>query len=755
MTKKGKKEKVSKKDFTAPRGKGQKPIAAPKEPGLADKFPWLQPPNDQWLGWLCFAGIIVLSFLMSFHTLTDTDIFWHLKTGQIIFETHRIPHQDIYSFTMAGKEWIDAQWLFQLMLYLTYRIGGFAGLIFFGSILTALTWILILLPGYDPKRYFRLILLVLISLFASSLRLKLRPELFSFFFLVLELVLLNSYRGGKRRALYPIPFLIWLWVNSQGLWPLGIFLLMVMLGEQVLALPQIGLQKYFNPALAPAGKRTILELGICLAVSSLLIWINPYGWKGIVFPLKLIWEISSSESFIGNYIAEFMSPFSMDKTLVAPYFVLIVFSGLLFTFLIFSRRLPPADLMILGAFFYLSATARRNVSLFTISTAIIGARQILNLSAPVRPRFKFFSARLLRFRPLAGGILVIGMLWWGGEIITSRFFIWNGLGCRFGIGALETEYPIRASQFLKSISGLKSAQPLKIFTDLFNSGYLIWAGYPDWKVYVDPRMEQVYSDQFVKRYASLYNNWQDFKQEDLKYHFDLVVVTSYQPGALGFLHNFYYNPEWVLIYFDGNSVVFLKNQPSFSQVIQDYQMDLSEKLNTPLPKNLGGIWMANERNYRGAFLLALKHRELALDEFEDGLKYNPKDPNLIYNLGLTLNRLNRYPEALPYLEKYAKINPGSIPNQIQLGWALASTGKPDRAIRILQGILNTSPNEVSACVKLARVFEMVKDKDRAYAQWRRCWEVFRQDPIKFKSEALEISEALKRYPGIDAPLLSK
>jgi len=733
----------------------KKPAAQAQSPAVSEKVSLFIPaPIDEWLGRICFAGIIALAFLMSFHTLVDTDTFWQLKTGEIIFESHRVPHQDIFSFTVAGKEWIDSQWLFQLIIYILYRIGGYAGMILFGGILMALTWTLILVPGYDSKRYFRLIPLGLVSLLAASSRLRLRPEFLTFFFLALELFLLHLYRQGKSKALYPIPVLILLWVNSQGLWPMGLFILMAMLAEQVLALPQFGLQKYFKLAPGPAGKKAILELGICLAVSALVIWMNPYGWKGVVFPIKLLWEISSSGSFIGSYIGEFQTPFLLNNPLVrAAYIILVVFSGLLFILLIFSRRLFPADLIICGTFIFLSATANRNVPLFAMVTAMLGGRLILELPDPGWLRLKRFSGRLLRFRPLAAGILIIAMVWLSQEIVRSRFFIWDMLFCRFGIGTMETDYPIRAGQFLKSIPELESARPLNIFTDINNAGYMIWTGYPAWKVYVDPRME-LYGDQFIKNYASLFDHREGFNQEDRKYNFDLVIVSAYSKGS-DFIQSLYSSPAWVLIYLDGKNMVFLKNQPSFSGVIENYRMNLREKLDTPLPKNLGGFWMAGEKNNRGLHLLLLNHKELAIYEFEDGIKYDPGNPNLIYNLGITLSELRRYSEALPYLEEHTKNHPEDIDGRIQLAWDLASTAKPDRAILILQGILNTFPNQISACMNLAKVFEMVKDQDRAYAQWQRCREISRRDPIRLKPQADKISEALKQYQGMGSPSLPR
>jgi len=426
--------------------------AQTKSKKSSQKFLLLSGFMDKLLSRVCFIGIISLAFLMSFHTLVDTDTFWQLKSGEIIFNTRSVPDKDIFSFTVGGKEWIDSQWLFQLFMYISYRLCGYTGMVLLGAGLTAITWLLILFPLSSSKRYFWIYLLSLVSLLAVSSRLRLRPELFTFLFLALELFLLHLYRNGKRWALYPIPVLLLLWVNSHGLWPMGLFILTAVLVEQVLSLPGVGLQKFFKLSPIPAGNKAIMELTICLVVSALAVLVNPYGWKGIVFPLRLLWEISS---------------------------------------------------------------------------------------------------------------------------------------------------------------------PDKFFTDIHNSGYLIWAGYPGWRVYVDPRME-LYGDNFIKHYSSLFDNWGAFLEEDRKYDFDLVFVSAYRMSS-GFIQRLARSADWALIYVDGKNVVFLKNKSSFSELIQNYRMSIGDKLTTPLPEKLDGLWMFKERYNRGIHLLWLNYKKAAVYEFEEAL----------------------------------------------------------------------------------------------------------------------------------------
>ncbi len=77
-----------------------------------------------------FVLVLALGlFVMASRNITDPDVWWHLRTGELILATHTIPHTDPYSFTKSGQPWIDHEWLSQILIYSTYRLTGYAGLI--------------------------------------------------------------------------------------------------------------------------------------------------------------------------------------------------------------------------------------------------------------------------------------------------------------------------------------------------------------------------------------------------------------------------------------------------------------------------------------------------------------------------------------------------------------------------------------------------------------------------------------------------
>src|SRR5262245_61039874 len=46
------------------------------------------------------------------HLLSDSDIGWHIRNGELILATHAVPHTDSFSYTMAGRPWYAWEWLY-------------------------------------------------------------------------------------------------------------------------------------------------------------------------------------------------------------------------------------------------------------------------------------------------------------------------------------------------------------------------------------------------------------------------------------------------------------------------------------------------------------------------------------------------------------------------------------------------------------------------------------------------------------------
>lgn len=84
-----------------------------------------------WVALPAFA-VAWMGFL---HPLRLLDFWWHLKVGEVIVTTRRIPRVDLFSFTHAGRSFVHQNWLGEVLYYLTYRVGGFPLLVVLNTML--------------------------------------------------------------------------------------------------------------------------------------------------------------------------------------------------------------------------------------------------------------------------------------------------------------------------------------------------------------------------------------------------------------------------------------------------------------------------------------------------------------------------------------------------------------------------------------------------------------------------------------------
>src|SRR5947209_7821000 len=82
---------------------------------------------------LLVVSLAVLAFLLGCFEMFDQDIWWHLRTGRWILEQGRIPRLDLFTFSSAGRAWIDLHWGFQVAMALAYALGGVPAVILLAS----------------------------------------------------------------------------------------------------------------------------------------------------------------------------------------------------------------------------------------------------------------------------------------------------------------------------------------------------------------------------------------------------------------------------------------------------------------------------------------------------------------------------------------------------------------------------------------------------------------------------------------------
>jgi hypothetical protein len=259
----------------------------------------------------------LVAFLLGCYELFDTDVWWHLRSGQWILQNRRIPRLDVFTFSSPDRPWIDLHWGFQVALAASYATGGVPGLILLASAASsAAVTIAATARRRDwPAWVVGLCWLPALALMAT--RFDPRPEVFSLLFLAGFLAVLH--RVEQRPALaWVLPLLQVLWVNMHGLFILGPIVLGCYSLDRVARtiVPSRGLGGIRGRGEAP------LRWHLVPATAAVLLatLVNPYGFRGSMLPLELWPKIADPSSPYKSYIDEFAGLRSAvrDRMLATP-----------------------------------------------------------------------------------------------------------------------------------------------------------------------------------------------------------------------------------------------------------------------------------------------------------------------------------------------------------------------------------------------------------------------------------------------------
>lgn len=486
-----------------------------------------------WCLWLAFSAIV------------DGDVWFHLAGGRYTLTHLHPPLTDPFSYPSFGRPYICLQWLFQLLVYSFYRAFGEAGLVSCKALLVLAGFAMVHWACGLSSADGSLLLMATVTI-ACSETCTLRPQLLSLIYLA---AFLGLWRKGRWPWLFPLLQL--LWVNTHGLFVLGLFIVGVWAAGSI---------------------RSRWRVLLCTAAAC---FVNPYGLRGVLFPLTLATRIMGRSVYSEN-IQEFQPALGHALFLrhAAGWACLALFLACLTAGVVAwrrgRRRSEVAQLAVLFAgFAFLYLRAFRNIPLF----AVVATWVLVALA----PRVRRWSARYLRTRiGVAGSFLLlpIGICAW--EAIAGYPTL---LRRRQGVpglpGVAGHAFPEGAATFLREtalpLARAGSTRPAAadagpgstparhsgaLFNDFNWGGYLIHELYPDALVFIDPRLE-VHTAEHFTRYVALTRDASRFEALDREYSFDLAVF-SHVPfvGMPDLFQYLWSRKEWRLAYADATAAVF-------------------------------------------------------------------------------------------------------------------------------------------------------------------------------------------------------
>lgn len=97
-------------------------------------------------------------------------------------------------------------------------------------------------------------------------------------------------------------------------------------------------------------------------------------------------------------------------------------------------------------------------------------------------------------------------------------------------------------------------------------------------------------------------------------------------------------------------------------------------------------------NWHGSVLRELGRYKEAIKKFNRALDLNPKDPSLSYVfLGLTYHDMQRYEDAITYLEKFMRLKPKAVIESLHLAASYEAVGRDEEARAIIKKVLRKDP----------------------------------------------------------------
>jgi len=475
--------------------------------------------------------------------LADADTGYHIRAGDYILETRTVPKQDIFSYHYPPLPWTAHEWLSEVVMAVLHRAAGLTGVVVFFSFLIALTYSLLFRYMRAPGRNIVFdVLIILLAVISSQIHWLARPHIFSLFFMVVWWHLLDAYQNDRGGRLILLPPIMLLWVNLHGGYLTGFILTGVyFLGNL------IGYLRAREEEKEGVFRKT-RSLSYVLIACLLVSLVNPYGYRILLFPFRLIMD-----SHIINNVNEFLSP-NFHNPMPFKYLLL-----LLVGILAFSRE--PLDLIEIAlvlVFLNMALFAARYIPLFAIVAAPILSRQAESLFAAASENRWADSLRKRAGRIATIDASAKGYGWpLAGVFLVFLGVISGGIEFRFD----EKIKPVAAVEFLKNehIDGA-------MYNDDEFGDYLIYATYPRYKVFFDGRSDMYGTERF-KEFQKIMVFSQGWESVVGKYDIQWFFI-----GSNSILTRYLLaRPEWRLIYSDNVANIHVKKREEYRYLLDKYR----------------------------------------------------------------------------------------------------------------------------------------------------------------------------------------
>ena len=552
------------------------------------------------------AVFLGLTFLLGVFPLKDTDFWWHLRTGDWIRQTGWVPTVDLFTFGAAGHAWVDLHWVFQLLMSWGFERVGVVGLnLAKCGVTCAAVWLLIT-SGRREWPVWVTLLAWIPALLTLGGRMYLRPETLTLLYLALDIAILARWERRPWLA-FALPIVQVCWVNTQGLFVFGPFLVAVALLDAATR------RGAFRPE-RRAWWRIALGASAATVLACLL---NPYGLRGAVYPFELLGTMSNPifKRSIGELkpLPTLFAEVGFDLLPLQLHMVTMALGALSFvvpaTWRVVTswqdrpgaapdppakqttkasrqpRRSSPVAVsadagrplrwfrwILFLTFSGLSLAASRNSHQFAAVVGTITGWNLAEWAAEVSARLRRRSPALAADAPrvwprvVSLGVLVAAL----GAVGSGRFHVWSAEGRTIGLGEEPFWFPHAAVKFAGSrgmpdrLVGFHNGHP---------SLYEYYWG-PGKQVYTDARLEVMGPDlyqEYMTLGSKISGNVAGWTDDLDKLNHPAVLLDTVDPGNGRMVASLLAARRWHCVWFDPIAAVFV--DATYPRIVQEHEVD--------------------------------------------------------------------------------------------------------------------------------------------------------------------------------------
>ncbi len=481
--------------------------------------------------------------------LGSFDIWWHLKTGEIIALIEYVPTFDPFSWTVTGASWVNHEWLFQVFAWHIYSLFEIHGLIIVRFIIfCALVYIFYRLIKDITHSTIASMCAMIILIFSIAHRVMMRPFFFTFLFVVSFLYLLHRYQQNKKAWLWLMPIITIPWINLHA----GGLLSIAILGAFSAGETIDTLISQWRTGITPLAKSKLYYLWLLTLLCILACTLTPYGIRTLLFPFEHF-DMENILKFTSEWIP--ISDARVSKTLATNLYEFLSYL-LPLLYLINLKKLRISHLFLTIVSIYLVYQGSR----FTCHFMFINLPLAFYYSHPLGR----YLGQYTQFK---------GCRQW---IYLTLFTLISFFCIRYGVistitGHTAGELGIREADSFIAPKAVSFLDRNHIYGKNLNSmamgGYLIYSRWPREKVFIDGRTP-IYGDLFFKKWMYSSTRIDYFSKLDQEYQFDYLIFPAHSVWGNRPLHYYLWKlPHWILVYAGQDAFIYLRDIPNFNEQI--------------------------------------------------------------------------------------------------------------------------------------------------------------------------------------------